>query len=497
MASGGRPPHSTPSLPLHSTTNSLDSLRTPDNSSLFLSSLGNQTGSRTNTDFTSLEDLLNFTGITNTSTPSLAVLAQDLEQKQGEYMSVFILLLCLWYNICIFHVAMGPPPAKRIRCDTIPSNIHITSLSSTIPTANNPPSSSNIPSLFPTTVVNTLPLPLTTSVPQSLTTAVLTTAVPLTTPIPQSLTTSAVLTTAIPQSLTTAVPQSLTTSVPQSLTTRSTLQSVVPLTTAQLNTTGQKLSSEKNHSLLTTNNMMSSNLQTSTSNVKTTPTSVTMETSNTSSLPTLPSNHSHRALLVQLVQAYKQCTALADTQGQARVRTQLNLLLQAQQRMEHTLNTPRSTPSYSVAMTTSSLPNVTTQHATNHTKPTNILMTTTSSHIAHSTPSHSTPSHITTSLPTITSKPPSTSVSMATNTLFSQAFGSSASDSSITTPTIKPLATPTVTPLPTNPTRGIIHTYIHTYIHTHIHTYIHVHTVCTMCVLCISLYHSSINIRSS
>lgn len=92
MASGGRPPHSAPSLPLHSTPSvPLDSLKTPDTSSLFLSSLGNQAGSRTNTDFTSLEDLLNFTGISNhTPTPSLAALAQDLEQKQGEYICVVL-----------------------------------------------------------------------------------------------------------------------------------------------------------------------------------------------------------------------------------------------------------------------------------------------------------------------------------------------------------------------------------------------------------------------
>ena len=85
MASGGRPPHSAPSLPLHSSPSApLESLQTPDTSSLFLSSLGSQAGARTAADFSSLEDLLNYTGISSQpSSPSLETLAQHLEQKQG------------------------------------------------------------------------------------------------------------------------------------------------------------------------------------------------------------------------------------------------------------------------------------------------------------------------------------------------------------------------------------------------------------------------------
>ena len=88
MASGGRLPHSAPSLPLHSSPSApLDSLQTPDTSSLFLSSLGSQAGARTSTEFSSLEDLLNYTGISNhaasSPSPSLETLAQNLEQKQS------------------------------------------------------------------------------------------------------------------------------------------------------------------------------------------------------------------------------------------------------------------------------------------------------------------------------------------------------------------------------------------------------------------------------
>jgi hypothetical protein len=82
MSGGGRPPNSAPSLPLHSSSSgSLDSLHTPDTSSLFLSSLGSHAGPRT-AEFTSLEDLLNFSGIVQQT--SLEVLARDLEQKGGK-----------------------------------------------------------------------------------------------------------------------------------------------------------------------------------------------------------------------------------------------------------------------------------------------------------------------------------------------------------------------------------------------------------------------------
>ena len=83
MSGGGRPPNSAPSLPLHSSSSgSLGSLQTPDTSSLFLSSLGSHARPRT-AEFTSLEDLLNFSGIAQ-QTSSLEVLARDLEQKGGK-----------------------------------------------------------------------------------------------------------------------------------------------------------------------------------------------------------------------------------------------------------------------------------------------------------------------------------------------------------------------------------------------------------------------------
>ena len=151
----------------------------------------------------------------------------------------------------------------------------------------------------------------------------------------------------------------------------------------------------------------------------------------------LPSHPVQRALLVQLIQAYRQCTALGDTQGQARVRAQLNVLLQAQQKLSvansslpHTI--PNSTPSHPPTSTPSSG----SQHTPLTTTQMNHIPQIKTTDILQSKPNTSLPTFSTSSpltpLTTLTSHSPSLlsggakgiepmrTVAMASNSLLSQ-----------------------------------------------------------------------------
>ncbi|CAI7995462.1 BRD4-interacting chromatin-remodeling complex-associated protein [Geodia barretti] len=348
MSGGGRPPNSAPSLPLHSSSSgSLGSLQTPDTSSLFLSSLGSHARPRT-AEFTSLEDLLNFSGIAQ-QTSSLEVLARDLEQKGA--------------------ASAGPPEPKRL-CTDVTSHSSPLSLSannaastvvvSPLPqprtsaaplTRNSPTSSVAIPTLFQTSRPS---MPVVQSTTQTNLTPTTTrpslAGTPLLTGSTVRLVTGSTTSSLLPHSSYSINPPVIPsgipfpTCLPSSLSTLTaiTTSPVVPSVLAQ-STTLTSSATMPPHTFFPSSTSLQIPPSTSAStfsisNTSTTSTGSAGTRTNPpgaapTSLPSLPASPAQRALLVQLVQAYKQCSALGDTQGQAKVKAQLNLLLQAQQKI--------------------------------------------------------------------------------------------------------------------------------------------------------------------